>query len=497
MKKSLNIKLEPLGEKVRVHYGTPLKDILFKYGIEFPCGGKGICGGCKIKLLKGDIPMTREHRQAINKLGLSDEFRLACRSTVTSDVSLEIDQFETFILADNSTFHFTPSEGFGIAIDLGTTTLVAQLLNLSNGNVLDALTSLNPQAEYGADVISRIEYSIRNKGLPLLQNIIQEKIASMVNKLISKNKVAVTKVVLVGNTVMQHIFAGIDLTPLSAYPFESRKKEFIRFSPRELKLKTNPDAEIIFLPSLGSFVGSDILAGILATRIHQSEQPVVLIDLGTNGEIVVGNKDKILCASTAAGPAFEGTNIQMGMRASTGAISSISQSEGKVQYHIIGNEAPKGICGSGLIDAIAVLLNENKVDTGGKIIDESDKIDLISPVVITQRDIRELQLAKGAIAAGIQILLDKLGISHKQIASVYIAGAFGNFINIENTRKIGLIEFPSERINKLGNTALIGAKMSLFLKPEDIYPVLSKTEHIPLEIVPDFQELFADKMMFE
>ena len=497
MKKNLTIKLEPLGEKVRVRYGTPLKDILFKYGIEFPCGGKGICGGCKIKLLKGDIPMSMEHQQAINKLGLSEEFRLACRSKVTSDVSLEIDQFETFILADNSTFHFTPSKGFGIAIDLGTTTLVAQLLDLSNGHVLDALTSLNPQAEYGADVISRIEYSIRNNGLPLLQNIIQEKIASMVNKLITRNEVNVTRVVIVGNTVMQHIFAGLDLTPLSAYPFESRKKEFSRFSPQELKLKTNPEAEILFLPSLGSFVGSDILAGILAARIHQSKKPIVLIDLGTNGEIVAGNKDKILCASTAAGPAFEGTNIQMGMRASTGAISSITYNNEKIQYHIIGNETPKGICGSGLIDAIAVLLEDNKVDTGGKIIDESDKIGLIKPIVITQKDIRELQLAKGAIAAGVQILLDKLEITHKQVERVYIAGAFGNFINIENTRRIGLIEFSSEKISKLGNTALIGAKMSLFLNPDEIYPVLEKTEHIPLEIIPDFQELFADKMMFE
>jgi uncharacterized 2Fe-2S/4Fe-4S cluster protein (DUF4445 family) len=441
--------------------------------------------------------LNREHRQAIKKLGLSDDSRLACRSSVTSDLSLEIDQFDTFILADSTTFHFTPAEGYGVAIDLGTTTLVAQLLDLSNGHVLDAVTGLNPQAEFGADVISRIEYAIRNEGLPVLQKLIRKTLAAMVNKLILRHKVEVTKVVIVGNTVMQHIFSGLDLTPLSAYPFESKKKEFYSFSPEKLKFKTENKAELMFLPSLGSFVGSDILAGILATRIHKSEKYIALIDLGTNGEIVVGNKDKILCASTAAGPAFEGTNIRMGMRASTGAISSISEKEGEIKYHIIGNEEPRGICGSGLIDAIAVFIKDRKIDAGGRILNDKDSIELAPPVIITQKDIRELQLAKGAIAAGLQILLDQLKITHNQVESVYIAGAFGNFINIENTRRIGLIEFQADKIHKMGNTALIGAKMSLFLNKTEIEPILALTEHVSLEMIPDFQDLFADKMMFE
>ncbi len=497
MGRDFTIKLEPLGEKLRVKENTPLKDILFKYGIEFPCGGKGICGGCKIKMLDGDIPLNREHQQALNKLGLSPDIRLACRSIVTSDLTLEIDQFETFILADSSSFRFTPAEGFGIAIDLGTTTLVAQLLDLSTGHVLDAVTRLNPQAEFGADVISRIEYAIRNAGLSVLQNLIRESIAAMVNKLIFRHKVAVTKVVIVGNTVMQHIFSGLDLTPLSAYPFESKKKAFYSFSPEELKFHTEINAEVLFLPSLGSFVGSDILAGILATRLHQSKKYIALIDLGTNGEIVVGNKDKILCASTAAGPAFEGTNIRMGMRASTGAISSIRDNGDGIKFHVIGNEVPKGICGSGLIDAIAVFIKKDIIDVGGKIKDNTDHIELKPPVIISQRDIRELQLAKGAIAAGLQILLDQLEITHDQVESVYIAGAFGNFINIENTRRIGLIEFQEDKIHKMGNTALIGAKMSLFLDEEDIEPILAITDHVSLEMIPDFQDLFADKMMFE
>jgi uncharacterized 2Fe-2S/4Fe-4S cluster protein (DUF4445 family) len=415
---------------------------------------------------------------------------------VTQDITLEIDQFEIFILADNSSFSFKPGSGFGIAIDIGTTTLVAQLLDLATGHVLDATTGLNPQSTYGADIISRIEFSVLRKGQDILKHLIRKKVIKMVNDLIERNKVDVTKIVMAGNTVMQHIFAGIDLTPLSAFPFESKKKEVLHFTSQELKINGGLKLEITFLPSIGSFVGSDILTGILSARIHKSDKHIALIDLGTNGEIVVGNKEKILCASTAAGPAFEGTNISMGMRATTGAISSVNNMGTTFDYHIIGNEKPQGICGSGLIDAIALLVETGKIDTGGKIYNDDKKIDLVSPVKITQKDIRELQLAKGAIAAGIQILLDKLNINRNEIEKVYIAGAFGSFINIENTRRIGLLEFPAEKIHKLGNSALIGTKMCLFMDEKELEPVLNITEHISLETAGNFQDLFVEKMIF-
>ncbi len=497
MKKNFHIRLEPLGKDISAPEGTPLKDILFSYGVEFPCGGKGLCGGCRVKVLKGDVSFDERHRRALDKLGLDRSWRLACHSHVTGDVTLEIGQFDTFILADSTPFHFRPREGYGIAFDLGTTTLVAQLVDLHSGEVKGVETAVNPQAKHGADVISRIEYAVLRGGQRELTQLIREKFAKMVNRLIRKaGGVAPEKILIVGNTVMHHLFCGVELTPLAAYPFETSGGGAVHFTSRELQLVTDDHTDIVFLPILGSFVGSDILAGIVATGMVESGDPVILADLGTNGEIVVGNRERILCASTAAGPAFEGTNIHMGMRATTGAISSISREEGKEKIHVIGNVEAKGVCGSGLIDAVAVFLETGKMDTGGKMLNGNGKIRLTQEVYLTQKDIRELQLAKGAIATGIHILREELGFAPEDIRKVYISGAFGSFINLAHTRSIGLLKYPEEKIIKMGNTALLGAKILLFEDGKKIQDILQKTIHLSLETHPRFQDIFAENMMF-
>ncbi len=497
MKDHFTVHLEPLGKKVEVPEGTPLKDVLFSYGVEFPCGGKGICGGCRVKVLKGDVSFDERHRSLLEKLNLDFSWRLACQSYVTGDVTLEIGQFDTFILADSSPFLFKPQEGYGIAFDLGTTTMVTQLVNLKTGKVIGVETAVNPQAQHGADVISRIEYAVLQDGQATLTRLVREKFATMIHRLIRKaGGIAPEKIVVVGNTVMHHLFCGRDLTPMASYPFETPEGGACHFTPEELGLKTDDHTDIEFLPVLGSFVGSDILAGILATGMAESKDPLILVDLGTNGEIVVGNRDRILCASTAAGPAFEGTNIHMGMRATTGAISSVTRSEEAIRVHIIGNEKARGICGSGLIDAIAVFLETGKIDIGGRIKGESGRIDLTPEVFLTQKDIRELQLAKGAVASGIQILRETLGFAPEDIRNVYVSGAFGSFINLENTRRIGLLKYPADKIIKMGNTALLGAKMSLFENGDKIRDILQKTIHLSLETNPDFQDIFAENMIF-
>lgn len=497
MRKLVTVRLEPLGKKIKVSAGTPLKDILFSYGVEFPCGGKGLCGGCRVRPLKGDVSFDEKHRHLLDHLGITHDYRLACQSIVTGDVTLEIGQFETFILADSTVFRFEPQKGYGIAFDLGATTLVAQLLNLETGEVVGVETAVNPQAKYGADVISRIEYAVLKKQQDILTHIIREKFTTMVNRMIRKaGGVSPERIVVVGNTVMHHLFSGIDVTPLSAYPFEVAETGAQYFTPGELGVSSNGNTEIVFLPVLGSFVGSDILAGIRATGLAESKEPVVLVDLGTNGEIVVGDKDRILCASTAAGPAFEGTNIQLGMRATTGAISSVKLLNRHPEVHVIGNSVSKGICGSGLIDAIAVLLKTGQIDTGGKMAGDKDRIYLTPEIFLTQKDVRELQLAKGAIATGLQILIEEAVFSWEEVRQVFISGAFGSFINLENTRKIGLFKFPSEKIVKMGNTALLGAKMLLFENDDKIREILQKTTHLSLETNPHFQDIFADNMMF-
>ena len=494
--KSYTIQLEPLHRSFRVAEGTPLIDVLHEYGVEFPCGGKSICGGCKIRLLEGNIPLDEEHRQALRELGLSEEWRLACRSHVYEDVTLEVDQWKTIILADNTEFQFTPQEGYGIAIDLGTTTLVAQLINLKEGKVLNAATARNPQSRYGADIMSRVEYAVKQDE-QVLTRAIREKVGELIGKLLTKHKTDINKIVLVGNTVMHHLFCGIDLTPLATYPFESKEPGLQRFTKHSLEWSVPGNPDILFMPCIGGFIGSDILAGILAARIHDKKEIDCLIDLGTNGELVIGNRDGMICASTAAGPAFEGTNISVGMTATTGALSSVDIDTNPLQYHIIGNRAPRGICGSGLIDAIAWLHISGHIDIWGQLSDEQERMEIVPGITLTQQDIREVQLAKGAIAAGVQILSQKMEIKPDSIEDIFIAGAFGNYINLSNAQKIGLLEFEEEKVTRLGNSALIGAKMMLYFNPDDLAPILQKIKHTSLETDPDFQEIYAMRMLFE
>mgnify|MGYP004701364937 FL=1 len=496
MHETVTINLQPLGKTVEVTRGTPLIDVLHEFSVEFPCGGKGTCGSCKVKLLQGELEIGPVQQQKLHKLKLGKEWRLACFCKAEQDITLEISQFDNIILADSSTFDFRPQKGFGIAVDLGTTTIVAQLVNLENGHVLDSVSDVNPQAKYGSDLISRIQ-SCLDGNFEELQNLIRWKIGKMIQSMLEKHPIDVSKVAVVGNTVMHHIFSGLPVNSLSFYPFHSPNLGTQKFTPSELNWELPENTEISFFPSIGSFVGSDILAGIAATKMAGREEFSVLIDLGTNGEIVIGNRDKIVCASTAAGPAFEGAKISMGMRAATGAISSVDFENGELKVHVIGNVQSKGICGSGLIDIMAILLNREEIGMFGEINIGNDKVKITPQVSISQQDIREFQLAKAAIAAGIQILLKQFGITCTEIEHVFIAGGFGNFLNIENVIRTGLIECEAGKIVKLGNTALIGAKMFLFEDEKFIQKILDKTTHINLEADPDFQDIYIEKMMLD
>jgi uncharacterized 2Fe-2S/4Fe-4S cluster protein (DUF4445 family) len=493
--KKHTIRLHPLGKELQVNDQTPLIDVLHEFGIEFPCGGKGTCGKCKVRLLDGEIRITEDHQRKIEQLGLSDDWRLACFSQCTSDLTLEIEQFNYLILADESEFAFQPGEGFGIAVDLGTTTIVTQLIDLSSAKVLAVETLLNPQVKFGADLISRIQSCLDGNASEMTR-IIRSAIGTMIGFMLRKHEVDIQKVVLVGNTAMQLIFSGCDVTPLSAYPFNTDDLGMKTFDPNELGWNFKSVEKVQFFPSIGSFVGSDILAGIAATGLHRKEHYTALIDLGTNGEIVIGNKDQIVCASTAAGPAFEGANISMGMRAVTGAISSLNLVDGKTEASVIGNTAPKGICGSALIDAVAILRKLEMIGIFGEINSGEGQIQITGKVKLTQKDINEFQLAKAAIATGLSILSGKLSIGISDIEKIYIAGGFGNYINIENVVATGMIELPEEKIYKMGNTALIGAKMFLFSNPGTTDEILLKTRHINLESDPNFQDIYVDKMLF-
>ena len=498
------VELLPLGAVVRVPLGTPLQDVLFPHGVEFPCGGQGRCKGCRVKVLAGALPISDEERRRFTPAELAEGWRMACRGRVEGHLKLELAQWEASILTDDAVVAFTPQSGLGLAVDLGTTTLVVQLLDLENGQVLGVRAELNGQAQFGADIMSRIDFAVSGDGQARLEQLIRAQIGRLARDLVERAGApggkGLTRIAVVGNTVMHHLFCGIDVSPLAHFPFEPATSEGKRFAARALGWDLPGEPVVDFLPCLGGFVGSDILAGILATRMHESERPVALLDLGTNGEIVVGNRERLLCASTAAGPAFEGARISMGMRAATGAISAVTVADGALVCHVLGNGAPRGLCGSGLVDAVAVGLELGSILPSGRLANGGQPMPLASPVSLSQKDVRELQLAKGAIAAGLRILLAQWGAAPEDLARVHLAGAFGNYLNYASARRIGLLAFPVEQIQAAGNTALRGAKLALLNPPpaglSDYAEILGKTRHVSLNEDAAFQERFAEEMVF-
>ncbi|MBI3910221.1 MAG: DUF4445 domain-containing protein [Armatimonadetes bacterium] len=496
------ILLQPVGAELKAPAGASLRDLLFEQGVEFPCGGQGRCRGCKVRVLQGHAEINAAQQERLTAAEIAEGWRLACQCHLEDDLVIELRQWDAAILSNEEAFAFTPQEGLGVAVDLGTTTLVAQLLDLETGHVLGVRTALNPQARHGADLMSRVQFAVSEGGQRELEGLIRKQIGTLIHQLLTAARVEdnrLRKVVLVGNTVMHHLFCGISVEPLSHYPFESVHDGLQTFVARDLGWALNSNPTVQFLPCLGSFVGSDILAGVLATGLCTSEALVGLIDLGTNGEIVLGNRERLICASTAAGPAFEGARISSGMRAATGAIWKVTAYDGRINCEVLGNVPPRGVCGSGLVDAVAASLELGRIKPSGQLANGRDTLPLCPPVSLTQMDVRQLQLAKGAIAAGIRILLQWWGAAPEDVTRLYLAGAFGNYINLTSARRIGLLDFPEENIQPSGNTALLGAKLALFSSDgEDgsYTPLRTATEHVSLSADPRFQEIFVEEMSF-
>jgi len=496
------ITLQPVHAELTAPAGTALRDLLFAQGVEFPCGGQGRCRGCRVHVLEGQVSVNDAQRERLSAEELAQGWRLACQCALDDDLVIELRQWDAAILVDETPFAFEAREGLGVAVDLGTTTLVTQLLDLRTGRVLAVRTALNSQARFGADFMSRVEFAVPKDGGQQLRDLIRQQIGSLIEQLVFAAHIPqeeIRDVVVVGNTVMHHLFCGLDVEPLSRYPFEPDQLGLQTFRAPELGWKLSGPARVRFLPCLGGFVGSDILAGILATNLHEREELTGLVDLGTNGEIVIGNRERLLCASTAAGPAFEGARISMGMRASTGAISEVRVEDHSVRCRVLGNVPPQGLCGSGLVDAVAAGLELGRIQSSGRFTAGGGAWELAAPVVLTQSDVRELQLAKGAIAAGIRMLLERFGASARDLNKLYLAGAFGNYINRASAQRIGLINFPSEKVEAAGNTALLGAKLALF-RPEgedgSFARIRQQTEHVPLNADQSFQETFVEEMVF-
>jgi uncharacterized 2Fe-2S/4Fe-4S cluster protein (DUF4445 family) len=301
---------------------------------------------------------------------------------------------------------------------------------------------------------------------------------------------------LVGNTAMHHFFCGLGVEPLASVPFRSPWLEGRHLEAAELGWPVKLRQPACFLPCVGGFVGSDLLAGLVATGLAEGAEAGALLDLGTNGEIAVGCRDRLLCASTAAGPAFEGGRIGMGMRAGRGAIDRVSVVSGALDCSVIGGGPPRGLCGSGLVDAAAAALELGWMDARGRLAGGRKSIDLTGPVILSQADIRELQLAKGAVAAGLELLLDGRRLRPSR---VFLAGAFGNYVRGESARRIGLLPPWVDQPTSAGNTAVRGARLLLLAvsrRQPILKAVLSCTEHVELAEDPGFQDAFILCMRF-
>lgn len=490
MRTKVQVELFPAGVTLEAERGSELRELLAAHGMEFPCGGESGCGACRVRVIEGQAEETADDRLLFSPEELSQGWRLGCHLRAAAPMKLHIEQWSAPVLVDDAPLPGARRPGLGVAIDLGTTTVVAQLLDLSTGKLLGCRSGLNPQTAYGADVMSRVLYSLKSDALVAL---IRDGLGAMTKELAEGREQEIVEVVLAGNTVMHHLFCGLDIDPLAHVPFESPNKGEYRFRPAELGWDLPATAAVRFLPCIGGFVGSDVLAGIATVGLHRGRGLRALVDLGTNGEIALGDESGILCASTAAGTAFEAGSIQMGMRAATGAVAHVRVGEAGLEYSVIGDVEPRGICGSGLVDAVAALLDTGAILPNGRLANKAREASVAGPVKLVQADVRQLQLAKGAVAAGLRILLKHRGARMEDIETVYLSGAFGNYVSAPSAVRIGLLEVPASRILSAGNTSLRGAKL---LMNSGYEPVLERLRHICLAADPEFQDTFAECLTF-
>jgi len=413
----------------------------------------------------------------------------------------------------------TSGRCFGVAFDVGTTTLVGYLLDLSTGEEVGASAAMNPQVACGDDVISRIGYLMEHEdGLERLHEGIIEALNELISELCRDYEVRPDEVYLisvVGNTCMHHLFLKIDPRNIASVPFVPVVSDPLVFKAEELGLKAHREARVVVLPNVAAYVGADIVGGILATGLWEVEAPTLLVDIGTNGEMVLSADGRMMACSAAAGPAFEGARIRHGMRGAPGAIDSVVV-EGDVKFTTVGDESPRGICGSGLVDAVAEMLRVGVLEPSGRIrspeefegpenlkariVEGEGGYDFVltEGIRITQRDVRELQLAKGAIRAGIEVLRREMEVEDGEL-TVLLAGAFGNYINKKSALRIGLLPPVDEgKVVPVGNAAGEGAKLVLRSRREleRAQEIAKKVRYVELSARPELMELLAEYMLF-
>ena len=498
----ITIKTEGRVIEVEADPGKTTLEVIQDAGLMFsaPCGGNGLCGKCMVY---------------VHEAGGSG-LRLACRIDATDNMVIELDGPQTMLIEEEAALSiYEPDvgrEGVGVALDIGTTTLACRLFDRSDGKLLASAARVNPQAAWGADVISRIDASVAGK-LEQMQDALLYAIDQMVDELLSQTRYRRRHLVdftVAGNTVMQHIAAGLPPDSIGLHPFIP-----ISLFGDYHELPGIP-CPVWFAPCMASYVGGDITAGIIANNMHRADSTQMLLDLGTNGEMSLGDKNRILSCATAAGPVFEGANIRFGMPALPGAISAAWEQDGHLAFDTIAGVAPKGLCGTGIVDVAAFMLRMGIVESTGRLLEADEcpefadwlgEVDgapvfYLTPerdIFITQRDIRNIQLGKSAVFSGIQVLLSTAGLGFDDITRLDIAGGFGKRLNLESAAIVGII--PAvwlDRAYAVGNSSVEGASAALMSSAAraDMLGLRDIAEYIELSISPEFNEFFVENMMF-
>lgn len=491
-----------------LYEGMPiLSFVLSQNGIlrETPCGGKGVCGKCRMHAEGSLSELTAKEKECLTSDEIGQGIRLSCQARLTGDAFVTVSKGAelTNIQAEGSlpSFSCHPMEGrFGVAVDIGTTTLVLQMVDLDHAQVLHAVSAANPQGSVALDVIGRIEAALNGEGGRLHGLLIGE-IGRLLDSLCQKCMVSqedIGPIVMAGNTTMLYLLARKSPAALSHAPFDADCLFGSWMDGASIGLQKTLHARVYLPACMSAFVGADITCGVLASQMCTRPETALLVDLGTNGEIALWHGGTLYVCATAAGPAFEGGNIRMGVGSVLGAIDRVWVEDGNLCYTTIGNCEPVGICGSGLIDAVAAFLKLALVDETGLM--EMGEVYIGEKVSLCQKDIRNVQLAKGAIAAGIKTICHHVGIPVSQIDALYIAGGFGSHADIQNAAAIGLI--PRELKDKavvLGNASLQGAVMLLLQRgfESDTMMLAGRAVTVPLGGSGIFAEYYMECMMFE
>ncbi len=519
---------EPSGLRIAVDSGTTVLEAAREVGLHISseCGGRGTCGKCRVIARPASVPSPQDLEHLSSK-EIDDGFRLACKFMIIENTRILIPGNEAFVKILTKTdskewaLDSDLQNQFGIAVDLGTTTIVAYLLDLATGVQLAQVQSLNPQTAYGEDVMSRITYASREKdGARTLQQSVVGGFNQLLTRLLNTTEVTVdqlTRISIVGNTAMHHLLLAADTKSLGLAPYQPSIDGPTTMNPQDLGFQTTNTSELYLPPNIAGFVGGDTVGFILSQRLDLIDDVILGIDIGTNGEIVLSDQGNLYCCSAAAGPAFEGANILHGMRGQTGAIEylSITDKDDRPDISVIGEDSPRGLCGSAIIDLVAELHHVGIIDNTGRmhmkskrVIDDekhgrsyvvvkSDESMEGNRILFTQKDVRQVQLAKAAIQAGFRLLIDTVGKDVSEINRVLLAGAFGNYIRPESALAIGLLpKVKLSQVIPVGNAAGEGSKGLLLSKKSRNLAerIVANVKYIELASHKKFQDVFLDSI---